>query len=87
MWRLKNLSEAQRMKDALLSMQGKVPSLSSIEVGVNTSNHSSALDVVFIGSFENTSALAEFDSDEFHRSIGQLVGSLKEERVVVEYKV
>ena len=87
MWRLKDPSEAEHMKGALLSMQGNVPSLCAIEVGVNTSTHHSALDVVFIGSFEDASALAEFDKDRFHKSVGRLVGALKEERVVVEYEV
>ena len=87
MWRLKDKAEVARMKEALLSMKGQVPSLLSIEVGVNTSTHKSALDVVFIGTFSNAAALMEFETDSYHLTIGELVGKLTKERDVVEYEV
>tara|TARA_B110001450_G_scaffold158322_1_gene147647 strand:+ start:568 stop:849 length:282 start_codon:yes stop_codon:yes gene_type:complete len=85
-WRLKNKEDAETMKDALLSMKDKVPSLVDIEVGINISSHSSAFDIVFIGSFVNSEALKAFESDKFHESIGGLVNRLKEQRVVVDYE-
>ncbi len=87
MWRLKDKIEVERMKEALLSMEGQVSSLLSIEVGVNLSSHNSAFDIVFIGTFANADSLAEFENDRFHLSVAKLVGSLKDERVVVEYEV
>lgn len=86
MWRLNDKSEAPIMKKLLLSMEGKVSSLYSIEVGVNTSPHKSAFDIVFIGTFSNSEALREFENDSFHKYIGEAVGKLKIERVVVEYE-
>jgi len=74
------------MRDLLLSMKGQVSSLQAIEVGVNTSAHKSAFDIIFIGTFANTEALVEFEKDSFHKSIGEVVGRLKQERVVVEYE-
>lgn len=87
MWRLKDQAEAIRMKEALLSMKGQVPSLLSIEVGINTSTHKSAFDIVFMGTFANSNALSEFETDKFHLSVGELVGKLRKERVVVEFEV
>jgi len=75
------------MKDVLLSMAGKVTSLASIEVGINTSNHHSSQDIVFIGTFVNTDALAAFEKDSFHLSVGEFVGALKKDRVVIEYEI
>jgi len=86
MWRLKNGSDAEEMKEALLSMKGNVSSLLDIEVGVNISSHKSAYDIVFIGTFADKGALLEFESDEFHKSVGGLVSKLRADRVVVEYE-
>lgn len=86
MWRLKNRIYAEEMRDALLSMRGKVKSLSDIEVGVNISSHNSAYDIVFIGTFADKAALLEFESDEFHKSVGSLVSELRDNRIVVEYE-
>ncbi len=86
MWRLKNESDAEEMKEALLSMKGNVSSLSDIEVGVNMSSHKSAFDIVFIGTFADKDALLEFEEDEFHISVGGLVSKLRDGRVVVEYE-
>jgi len=86
MWRLQDSAEATNMKELLLTMDGQVSSLQSIEVGINTSSHKSAYDIVFIGTFLNKEAIMEFENDSFHKSVGVVVGSLKQERVVVEYE-
>ena len=86
MWQLKNGNDAEEMKKALLSMKGNVNSLAEIEVGVNVSSHQSAYDIVFIGTFADKDALLEFESDEFHKSVGIVVSKLRDNRVVVEYE-
>ncbi|MBV1920580.1 MAG: Dabb family protein [Pseudomonadales bacterium] len=86
MWQLKNGGDAEEMKEALLSMKGNVSSLSDIEVGINVSTHKSAYDIVFVGTFADKEALLEFESDEFHRSVGCLVSTLRGGRVVIEYE-
>jgi len=86
MWQLKNGDDAEEMKEALLSMKDNVSSLSDIEVGVNISTHKSAYDFVFVGTFADKEALLEFELDEFHASVGRLVSTLRDSRVVVEYE-
>lgn len=86
MWQLKNGSDAEEMKEVLLSMKGNVKSLSDIEVGLNTSPHKSAYDIVFIGTFADKEALLEFETDELHKSVGSIVSKLRDKRVVVEYE-
>ena len=87
MWKLSCAENAGRMQEALLSMKGKVSSLLDIEVGVNISEHRSAFDIVFIGTFENEDALRAFEVDPVHKSVGLIVDELKENRVVVEYRI
>ncbi|OUS26997.1 hypothetical protein A9Q99_17475 [Gammaproteobacteria bacterium 45_16_T64] len=86
MWRLHDKKDAEEMKTVLLTMKGNVPSLTDIEVGINISKHNAAYDIVFMGSFKNADALAEFETDEFHKSIGKFVNKVRESRVVVEYE-
>ncbi len=85
-WKLHKADDAEQMKEALLSMKGKVSSLYDIEVGVNISEHASAFDIVFIGTFEDEAALKAFDVDPVHKDVGNLVQGLRESRVVVEYR-
>lgn len=87
MWKLNRKEDASKMKEALLSMKGKVLSLQNIEVGINISQHNAAYDVVFIGTFLDSKALAEFEADEFHKKVGEIVSRLREHRVVVEYEI
>ncbi len=47
----------------------------------------SAFDIVFVGTFASSVMLTEFENDSFHKSIGELVGSFKQERIVVDYEV
>jgi len=85
MWKLNDKSDAEEMKRALLSMKGQVACLLEIEVGINVSTHQSAYDVVFIGSFADDQALLEFESDEFHKGVGNTISKLRDHRVVIEY--
>jgi len=85
MWRLANKEDSQKMKEALESMRGNVPSLLDFEVGINISESSSSIDIVFIATFEDEKALLEFRNDEFHISVDEIVGNLREQRVVVDY--
>lgn len=87
MWRLKDKSDADRMKEALTSLKNNVPTLLDIEVGINISEHQSAYDIVFIGSFATKYDLDAFDKNKFHGKVGDLVRRIKDHRVVVEYEV
>lgn len=87
MWRLKNKSDATEMNDALVSLKDNVSSFLDIEVGINTSEHQAAYDIVLIGSFATRSDLSAFDNDKAHGEVGDLVHKIKDHRVVIEYEI
>lgn len=90
MWRLHKNDKAanlDKMKESLLSLAGRIPSLEYVEVGTNISNASAAYDIVFIGHFKDKKALAEFEADEYHRNVGEFVSSIRVSRVVVDYEL
>lgn len=70
-----------------MGMKGKIPSLLDIEVGVNTSSHEAAYDIVFIGSFASREDIAEFEQDQQHHEVGVLVNMFRKHRIVVEYEI
>tara|TARA_B100000965_G_C18900236_1_gene459961 strand:+ start:143 stop:406 length:264 start_codon:yes stop_codon:yes gene_type:complete len=86
MWKLTDPERAGEMKEKLLSMKHKVDELLNIEVGVNESQHGSAYDIVFIGTFLDRDALRRFESDEYHKEVGSFVASVRVDRKVVEFE-
>lgn len=86
MWKLRDASQADEMKQKLLSMRNRVGALYDIEVGVNLSTHASAYDIVFVGTFLNQDAVREFEVDEYHKEVGEFVSSLRVDRKVVEFE-
>ena len=86
MWKLIDQSKAAEMIELLRSLEPNVYSLLKAEIGMNRSEHKSAYDVVFIGTFENYSRIREFDSDPYHLEVGSAVSALKTDRKVVEFE-
>jgi len=82
-----NSSDLQTAKNALRSMAGSVPSLSDIEVGVNFSESDEAYDLVLAMTFKDVTSLRQFEQDPFHLSVKKTMIELKENRVVVDYKI
>ncbi len=87
MWRLNDVDQANEMRSKLLSMSGNVPSLESIEVGINQSDSPAAFDIVFVGTFQNWAKLREFEADPFHKDVAVWVSNAKEIRHVVDFEI
>jgi len=72
---------------ALRSMKGAIPALLDIEVGVNFSEADAAYDLVLNMTFKDVASLRQFEQDPFHLSVKKTMIELKENRVVVDYKI
>lgn len=86
MWKLKDINQANEMKERLMSMRDRVGGLHDIEVGINVPPHASAYDIVFIGTFLDGDAVLEFEHDVYHKEVGEFVSSVKVDRKVVEFE-
>lgn len=86
MWMLTDIAYADDMREKLLSMRGRVAGLVDIEVGINNTEHHSAYDIVFIGTFSDREAICQFEADEYHKQIGEFVSQVKLDRKVVEFE-
>lgn len=89
-WRLKGegnekLRAALQVKSWLEALQGKIPGLIKIEVGVNYLDDANASDIVLYSEFAGRSALAGYQIHPEHEAVKGKVGALTSERRVVDY--
>jgi hypothetical protein len=87
MWRYKNKADIGTARELLESMKGRVPSLLSIETGVNFLESPASYDLVLITAHKDRMALDEYQADPLHGEIKAALGKLDSERVVVDYEI
>lgn len=94
MWKLKDFAEgaskvenANRIKILLEDLKDKIAEIRSVEVGVNVNPSDAAYDVVLYSEFENEEALSTYQNHPEHLKVGAFVGQVREDRVVVDYKI
>lgn len=87
MWRYKNKSDIKIAQDLLEGMRGKVPSLLSIETGVNFLESPASYDLVLITGHKDRAALDAYQVDPLHEEAKAVLGKLDSERVVVDFEI
>lgn len=92
MWRLLETAlgrpaseNALLLKAGLEDMQGQVPGLTGLEVGIDTRRRSNSFDVVLICTFESAEALEAYHDHPAHEAIKPLIQAIRSESVVVDY--
>lgn len=93
MWRLHDevdgISKAESaaaIKKTLEGLQGKIPGLLRIEVGLGFDGGSQAADVVLYSELESREALAAYQAHPLHQAVVPLVKKHARERIVVDYE-
>lgn len=93
MWHLhdevngKSKSEnAAAIKEALEALQGKIPGLLHVEVGLDFDGSAQAADVVLYSELESREALAAYQAHPLHQAVIPLVKGAAKERTVVDYE-
>lgn len=76
---------AQLIKEKLESMQGKIPGMLKVEVGINFNETDLASDVVLYSEFESKEALDAYQVHPEHVKFKEFVSSYRFERRVVDY--
>jgi hypothetical protein len=84
MWRLKNKSDAARIKQELESMRGKIPGLLALEVGLNFAD-GTPVDVALYSEFKDRASLETYANHPVHVPVKQFVSALVAERWVADY--
>lgn len=89
MWRIAETLDkkqaADRIKDLLESMRGKIPGLLTIEVGINFAEEPSAADIVLYTELQDAAALQTYQSHPVHEAVKPLIKEMTQERRVADY--
>lgn len=87
-WKLKDRSRenAERVREKLLTLQGKVPTLKSVEVGVDVLRSDRSYDVVLIGRFDSLEDLDAYQVHPYHQEIVQFMRTVVDHSVAVDYE-
>ena len=93
MWRLKDTARgnsksanAERVKEELEALQGRIPGLLSIEAGLDVSATEASADVVLYSEFEDRQALAAYQAHPEHEAVKAFIGEVAARRWVVDYE-
>ncbi|MGD9787730.1 MAG: Dabb family protein [Sulfuricellaceae bacterium] len=90
MWRLKDgidkAASARAIKEALEGLNGKIPGLRCLEVGINFVADGEAADVVLYSEFDSRQALEAYQTHPAHNAAAAVVKAARAERRVVDYE-
>ncbi len=93
LWKLKEeangMSKAENAKliqEKLESLQGQIPGLVRIEVGIDFLHSGESADVVLYSEFENREALSVYAAHPLHTAIMPFIAEARYERRVVDYE-
>lgn len=89
MWRIAEprRENALKIKEALEELNGRIPGLLRLEVGVDFSREAESADVVLYSEFANREALDAYQAHPAHAEVAPLVKALRSERRVADYEV
>ncbi len=88
MWRINEpfQENALRIKEALEGLNGQIPGLLRLEVGIDVSRESESADVVLYSEFETRQALEAYQNHPAHALVVPVVKAVRTERRVVDYE-
>jgi hypothetical protein len=94
MWKLKTEAEgaikgenAQRVKQKLEALNGHIPGLVKLEVGIDMSETDASFDVVLYSEFDSRESLAAYHHHPLHLAVAPFIGAVREQRVLVDYEI
>src|SRR5512146_2747836 len=91
-WKLKDSpaysksENAARIKNELEALRDKLPFVKKIEVGINFNSTAAAYDVVLYSEFASREHLDRYQNSPEHKAVADFIGTVREERVVVDYE-
>jgi len=87
MWKLKDKAAAPGLKSRLEALNGKIPGLLHLEVGIDFLESEQSADLVLIAELENREALDGYQHHAEHQAVVPLVKAAAVSRTVADYEV
>ncbi len=92
MWKLKEHAEgadratnARKVKALLESLNGKIPGMRHLEVGVDFSATTQSADIVLYSEFDSRAALDAYHDHPAHAAVKDFVGAVRSDRMLADY--
>ncbi|MBQ2847533.1 MAG: Dabb family protein [Clostridia bacterium] len=83
-----SLAECKMAKDVLLSMQGKVPEIKGIMVGIDFLHSERSYDLILEVLLDDEAALESYQNDTYHCSVVKKhMHAVRESSVAVDYVI
>ncbi|MFZ1976995.1 MAG: Dabb family protein [Bacteroidota bacterium] len=93
-WKLKDFAEgnskevnAREVKKLLEGLNGKIPGLHKIEVGLNFTHEPGAADVVLYSEFDSKEALDAYQIHPDHVALKGFISEVRSVRILADYEV
>ena len=82
----RTLESAHKLREALLSMTGRIPQIKHMEVGVNVVSSERAYDVALFQRFDSLHDLQEYQAHPDHQEVLKYIHAVTASRVSVDYE-
>lgn len=86
LFKLKNPRDAQEVKNRLLGMQGKIPTLRHLEVGIDILHSQRSYDVALYTKFDSLEDMQAYQVHPVHVEVAEFIGSVRESSVSADYE-
>ncbi len=87
-FKLKEGENLNETAEILRSMEGKVPQLKSIEVGVDILKSERSYDIILIVTLDDKAALDAYQSDPYHCDVVKKhMHAVRESSVAIDYEI
>ncbi|MDX8407832.1 MAG: Dabb family protein [Mariprofundaceae bacterium] len=87
MWKLRDKADAGAIKARLEALNGRIPGLLSVEVGIDFLASEQSADLVLISEHESRQALVDYQAHPEHQALAPLVKAAAVSRSVVDFEV
>jgi hypothetical protein len=77
---------ASEMKTRIEALNGRIPGLMHIEVGIDTSDSDESADVALYSEFTDRAALDTYQAHPEHAAVAEFIGRVCKSRTVVDYQ-
>lgn len=84
--KMKNLDDIPRVREALLSLQDKIPQLKYAEVGVDVLRSPRSFDMSFISRFDSRADFEIYSRHPVHNPVADFIHSVIADAAAVDYE-
>lgn len=76
----------QKTRDVLVSMEGKIPQLKFLEVGIDVVRSERSFDLALTAKFDSLEDLQAYNDHPVHQEVLQYIAGVKDVTVAVDYE-